>query len=549
MRDKLSAILRYNLPEFVREDHELFIAFVQAYYEWMEESGNALYFLQGFEKNLDVDLAEPEFIDQFIKELAVTFPKNILISRDELLKIIREFYISKGSEQSFRFLFTILYDAEIEIQEPREFIHKSSTGQYQSNDYAYITADNEFKIAQILRESPENISASIEGVTSGAKAIIDLFTTTFFDQQKIFKMDISSYQGFFTPGEDVLLTVNEFLVQEKIYGIINDIQVTDGGTNYKLTDSVTITDATGKRAKAKIKRLDSGGFDSVTILAPGTGYAVGEYIGAVPLLDSQGYGFLAQIKEVDTGGEILAVQVLNQGYDYTKLAPGFVKNSAGTGAQLELNGDRIGKIIEMEVFDSGINYENVGTINVTINSTDGVGAVLTPILRGVFNEPKVYINQDDFPSNYDRILDSYLYQDFSYVIQSKVAPQEWLGTVKRIAHPAGMQLFGSLLLENVFDIHITLPDNVAASISYTIKLLNQVDVPNHPIYESRQITLIRENDDSCGMGLTLWDLDVMKFYPSFPYPIEPFKDYTIDDVVSRCQPPMKYMESSTITII
>lgn len=546
MRDKLSAILRYQLPEFVREDHELFIAFVKAYYEWTEQDGNVLHFLQGFEDNMDVDLAEDQFIDQFIKEMATTFPKNVLIDRDELLKIIREFYIAKGSEDSFKFLFTLLYNADIEIQKPRQFIHKSSTGQYQSNDFAYITADNEFKLRDVFALSPENIAAQITGVDSGAIAIIDLFTTTFFGNQKIFKLDISSYQGRFNPDEDVLLDINGVQYQEKIYGIINNLIVSDGGTNYKLDDPVTITDPTGRRAKAKIKRLGLGGFDSVTILAAGTGYSVGDLIGAVPLLDSPGYGFLAQVKEVGVGGEIEAVQIINQGYDYTKKAPGFVKSSPGVGAQLELNGENIGKIIEMEVFDSGLNYSDPGTIVVTIDSTDGVGASFTPDLRGVFNEPKFYTNQDDWPSNYDRILDSYYYQDYAYVIQSEVSPHEWLGTIKRINHPAGMEIFGSLLLESQFDVIITLPDNFTRGLSITISLLNEIEILNSPSYATDFITLIYEDDTTDHQHTTLSDLDNIKFYDSFNWTVEPFQELSIADLDR--QTTMKYTESSEITI-
>lgn len=547
-QDKISAILQYQLPDFVREDHELFVAFVKAYYEWMEEEGNVMYFLERFYDNQDVDLADEEYVDQFVAELAVTFPKNKLISTPQLLKIIKEFYIAKGSEQSFRFLFTILYDAEITIQHPQIFLHKSSNGKYLANDFAYITGDNEFKIDDMLNESPENIAAEIEGVTSGAKAVIDTIVTTFILNQKVLKLDISSYQGAFIPDEEVYLRVNNTTVKEKIYGVINQLYVTDGGTNYKLDDEVTITDSgNGQRAKAKIKRLDKGGLDVVTITNGGTGYEVGDQVKAVKIVDSAGYGFAAQVHSVDGGGAITAIQVTNPGYDYSKKTTAYVIG-AGTGAVIELNGERIGKILEMEVFDSGLNYSDPNTITVTIDSDEGINADLTPVLTGVFNEPKSYQNQDDFPSNYSRILDSYYYQNYSYVIQSKISPHEWLGTIKRIAHPAGMQLFGSLLIETVFDISIMLAPGVSTSLSRTISFFTEFDISDSPQYDVDYLTLIRENFDACGIDLTMGDLENMKFLDTFNWTIEVFQDNTINDVITPCQQPMEYMENSEITI-
>jgi hypothetical protein len=514
----------------------------------MEEEGNALYFLERFETNLDVDLADAEYVEQFVQEMAVTFPKNLLIETPELLKVIKEFYIAKGSEQSFRFLFTLMYNAEISIQHPQEFLHKSSNGKYLANDYAYITGDNEFKVADILAGAPENIAAQIEGTVSGAKAVIDTIVSTFILNQKVLKLDISSYQGKFTPNEEVILSVNNTNVKETIFGLINTIGITEGGTNYKLDDDVEIvTVGDGQRAKAKIKRLDKGPFDVVTITDGGTGYEVGQQVKAIKRIDSAGYGFAAQVYSVDGGGAITAVQIINGGHDYSKQTNAEVIGT-GSGAVLELNGDRIGKILEMEVFDSGIDYSVVGDISINITSDTGTGAVLVPQLTGVFNEPKIYQNQDDFPSNYNRIQDSYYYQNFSYVIQSKISPHEWLGTVKRVAHPAGMQLFGSLLIETELDISIMLAPDFTRSLSIIINLFTEYDVTDQPQYEADYLSLILNNYDACGIDLTLGDLENMKFLDTFNWTIDEFQDNTINDVVTPCQQPMEFMENSEITI-
>ncbi len=549
MQNKISAILAYNLPTFVREDHELFVAFIKAYYEWMEEQGNALHFLERFEDNSNIDLADAEYVDKFVQEMAVTFPKNILINTQELLKVIKEFYIAKGSEQSFRFLFTIMYDAEISIQHPQEFLHRSSDGKYLANDYAYITGDNEFKIADVLTGSPENIAAQIRGTTSGAVAIIDTIISTFILNQKVLRLDISSYQGNFLPNEEIILSVNNVDVKEVIFGIVNNIGITDGGINYKLTDDVEIVSSgDGQRAKAKIKRLGRGPLDNVTIVNGGTGYQVGQQIKSIKSIDSIGYGFSAKVYSVDGGGAITGVQVISGGYDYSKQT-GATVIGGGTGAELNLTGNMVGKILGIEVFDSGIDYSVPADISINITSDTGTGADLVAQLSGVFNEPKIYQNQDDFPSNYNRIQDSYYYQNFSYVIQSKISPHEWLGTVKRVAHPAGMQLFGSLLIETILDISIVLNPDHSNSISTVISFFTEYDVTDQPTYDADYFNIVLANYDACGIDLTMADLENMKFLDSFNWTLEEFKDNTINDVASPCQQPMIYMNNSELLII
>ena len=39
----ISTLIQSQFPSFYNEEGELFIAFVKAYYEWLEENGNTLY--------------------------------------------------------------------------------------------------------------------------------------------------------------------------------------------------------------------------------------------------------------------------------------------------------------------------------------------------------------------------------------------------------------------------------------------------------------------------------------------------------------------------
>ena len=76
MKDKISSIVQYTLPEFVVDEYSLFTLFIKSYYEFMEEEGNALNFIERFQDSLDIDQADDDFVVEYLQEFADTFPKD-----------------------------------------------------------------------------------------------------------------------------------------------------------------------------------------------------------------------------------------------------------------------------------------------------------------------------------------------------------------------------------------------------------------------------------------------------------------------------------------
>lgn len=542
--NKLSAIIKYKLPEFVRDEHEMFVAFVQSYVEFLEQEGNYLHYMERFQRNLDVDRADDDFLDKYLKEFATTFPRKTKLPTNQLLKLMREFYLAKGSEDSFRFIFTILFDADIDIIYPRELMYIPSSGDYSADILAYITGENWFK----LRIDNNDLNAFIEGQSSGASAVIDSITSTYVNGAQVNRLEISSYDGKFTPGETVTLTVDDTAVTETIYGSLASIKVVDGGTNYKIDDTLTIIDSTsGTRAKAHISQLEKGPLNQVTIVNAGTGYEVGDTVKAVSVLGSDGYGFRAKVYEVGLNGEIVRVRVEDGGYEYRKKTLGNIRSVNGSGAILELNGDDVGKIKSIEVIDGGVNYSDPNTITIQIDTDDGVDAVLEPQLDGMFITPKRYRNEKSTPSGNSKLMDSYYYQQFSYVIASNESPHNWLGIVKRIAHPAGTQLFGMYQLRSSVDVLVSIAEGGQTAISRNLRFLFEIDL-QQPFSTVSQRTLLRYSENNCQLGLVLGDLDDMKFLDSFNWVIGDFAEVTVGDVIGNCTPKLEKQDSANITI-
>ena len=72
-RSKISSIVGRQVPEFVREDYQTFVAFLQAYYEYLESTSPDIKNLRDIDKTLD------SFIDHFRSEIGLHLPKSISV--------------------------------------------------------------------------------------------------------------------------------------------------------------------------------------------------------------------------------------------------------------------------------------------------------------------------------------------------------------------------------------------------------------------------------------------------------------------------------------
>ena len=57
----ISPFIDQQFPAFYRENGKNFVAFVRAYYEWLESSGNAVFHARSLLDYVDIDRAEAAF--------------------------------------------------------------------------------------------------------------------------------------------------------------------------------------------------------------------------------------------------------------------------------------------------------------------------------------------------------------------------------------------------------------------------------------------------------------------------------------------------------
>ena len=119
---KVSLLINRQVPEFVRDEYPTFIRFLEAYYEFLENKqtgkNNDLNVKSKDLRYLsDVDYSIGQFEDNFFNTFADLLPKDVQVDKAFLIKQLLPFYLAKGNEQSFKLLFRLLFNEEVEIIE------------------------------------------------------------------------------------------------------------------------------------------------------------------------------------------------------------------------------------------------------------------------------------------------------------------------------------------------------------------------------------------------------------------------------------------------
>lgn len=109
MRNFISPIIFEKKPEFIKSEYRNFSKFIDHFYAFLEEKGNPLEVLETFYENSEVNNEVPLFIDKILFDCGFDIQKILTIPKKELVLHLRDFYLSRGSEASFKFLYKILY--------------------------------------------------------------------------------------------------------------------------------------------------------------------------------------------------------------------------------------------------------------------------------------------------------------------------------------------------------------------------------------------------------------------------------------------------------
>jgi hypothetical protein len=270
-------------------------------------------------------------------------------------------------------------------------------------------------------------------------------------------------------------------------GPARSVVVLLGGEDYTESPSFSVLANTSVQALGILGRME--------IVDGGTGYHINDKIEFVNLPGCLGTGATANVTNVGPGGVITDVRfkqlaghpVGGAGYSYSTLPGTNVLSNTGSGANIavtavlgsgeDLRADRstIGSIQRIIVYSKGEGYDDNTSIDLT-QSGDGLANATASILEGIITYPGRWLNDDGHLSGYNFLEDRDYYQNFSYVIRSRLSIEKYRSVLKNLTHPAGTKLFGEYIHESVMTDDSPTEEQISAA--YTIKLKTYVKTGN-----------------------------------------------------------------------
>lgn len=138
---KLSIFTERMLPDYIRHDHPQFLLFIKYWFEHIESDDEVYDFTANARDYMAIDTTKTLFFDDFKKTYLVGFPDGTITDVRFIVKHIRDFYQSKGTENSFKFLFHFLYNEDITFYYPKTDILRCSDGKWDETSQTWSNTD------------------------------------------------------------------------------------------------------------------------------------------------------------------------------------------------------------------------------------------------------------------------------------------------------------------------------------------------------------------------------------------------------------------------
>lgn len=388
----ISFLIEEQIPEFIRSDangtYANFIAFLKAYYEWMEEENGVTAESRSLLSYADIDKTTDEFIKYFINKFLPYFPQDLVNDKAKLVKSINNFYSKKGSVESLKFLFRIVFNEDIEVFLPKENILRASDGKWRIPKTLRLTVNNtpiSFDLNTIKKRLAIGRDSKASCVIESAYRTIDAGTGA-----EILEIYISNIKKRFKNGE--LLDIQYIdengdkgiLLSERIIGSLSNLKINPKkrGLKYKVGDPVVfyggLTDdptIAVKEAKAEVSEVTDGRIQTVGIAKGGFGFRISpntevEIINSPQ--DTTGSGAIIEVEEIintepftfniDPILPYADLQLDAANYSLPNLSPGVTDINTRLDLAFDYATVNVGTISELIIKSPGTKYSEVPDI-------------------------------------------------------------------------------------------------------------------------------------------------------------------------------------------
>ena len=392
----MSYVIDSQIPDYILDDYPAFSKFIKDYYAFMDLGddgyadlgieGNDFnqspnYLLQELLDKLNLDHLDGSFLEPFLEAYALDFPASAEVDSRLLIKNIRQFFEAKGSRRGVEEFFKLMYNEDVEVFLPSEFILKPSDGIWQTEVTVKVYANDEiipvgnpFELRG--RRVDIHYYESVGSIT--ARKVINTSVTRArkiaYTNPSAFELTVDIPSGTIIPGPGVEGELTA-VIGGKIASVdtVSAANISRTAGTYDIDTGFT-TDGNGTGAQFTVV-VNGSGAATVTVDTAGDDYAPDETI-TIPdsLLGGGGAPNLTFDVATITEGKIFSVTIVDSGAGY----------SANPTVTVQPNDADRQTIVTTAVIDTRLTNGSISS-TVFVNNVNGVG---------YNNVPNLFLNTD-----------------------------------------------------------------------------------------------------------------------------------------------------------
>ena len=281
VRDDIYPQIAQQFPTLYKENGQVLIEFVKAYYEHLDSTMD-----RNIPKLKDIDTTLTAFVVYFKKKYLAELPIDTAIDIRFILKHIKDLYTRKGTKEGLDLLFRMFFDEEIEIFYPSTSILRPSDSVWGGDTYlemlpVYTVENYEIEKGQRIR-----------GDISLATGFVDDIIFVNFGGSLSPILYLSNVTGRFSADDSLLIvTIDQDSVEitnnvgKLIAGSISDVAVKPVGrlASQNVGDRVSLVSSIkGTEAEARVTKTSATATGSIEfdIEDGGFGYVDPNSVGA-----------------------------------------------------------------------------------------------------------------------------------------------------------------------------------------------------------------------------------------------------------------------------
>jgi hypothetical protein len=273
----ISPFIASQFPAFYNQEGPNFIAFVQAYYEWLEQPDgitytsnnvtyksddvNVVYQSRSLLEYNDIDQTLDQFLIHFKNSYINSLPESALADKRLLVKHILNLYRSKGSARSYDLLFRLLFNENVELYYPRDYILKLSDGTWKIP--TYIEIDNGNQLNSLIGQHI---------TTTTGSAVVESAIQKNINGRIINIVYIVEVTGVLKYGQQIQCNTVNLNPLPVISGSLTTVSVVNGGAGFTVGDKVGISASGSSASGVVLSTANQSGTVSFNLQNGGYGY-------------------------------------------------------------------------------------------------------------------------------------------------------------------------------------------------------------------------------------------------------------------------------------